>query len=222
MAENALIRIKKYLDYKGISMRAFEISVGFSNGAFASQLKNNKTIGVDRLENILTAYPDINGQWVLTGKGSMLIGSGHIVQEPIQPYGTKQNSLIPLLPVEAVAGFGAGEWAVTEKDIQDRYLVPDFNKIDFMIRVKGSSMCPKYSSGDIVACKKLQQESFIQWNKTHVISTKEQGIMVKRIKKSERDDSYLLVSDNKEYPPFDVPKDEITGIAIVIGTIRLE
>ena len=65
----ALIRIKQYLDLKGISVRAFELKCGFSNGSFASQLKNGKTIGIDRLENILNAFPDINIEWLLTGKG---------------------------------------------------------------------------------------------------------------------------------------------------------
>lgn len=72
MKEGTLSRIKKYLDYKGISNRAFEMQFGFSNGSFASQLKNEKTIGVDRLENILNEYTDINVEWLLTGKGSML------------------------------------------------------------------------------------------------------------------------------------------------------
>lgn len=72
MKENTLSRIKEYLDYKGISNRAFELQFGFSNGSFASQLKNGKTIGVDRLENILKVYVDINVEWLLTGRGSML------------------------------------------------------------------------------------------------------------------------------------------------------
>lgn len=69
---NALKRIKEYIDFKGISNKAFEISVGFSNGAFASQLKNNKTIGVDKLENILKTYKELNPNWVLLGEGEML------------------------------------------------------------------------------------------------------------------------------------------------------
>jgi hypothetical protein len=72
MEENTLQRIKKYIDLKRISIRLFEQSVGMSNGSFASQLKNNKTIGVDKLENILYIYQDINPSWLLTGTGEML------------------------------------------------------------------------------------------------------------------------------------------------------
>lgn len=70
--EGTLHRIKKYIDYKGISVRMLEMSVGMSNGSFASQLKNNKTIGVDKLENILRQYQDVNPEWLLTGEGEML------------------------------------------------------------------------------------------------------------------------------------------------------
>lgn len=72
---NTVSRIKQYIDYKGMSVRQFEESVGFSNGAFASQYKNNKTIGVDKVENILQIYTDINPVWLLTGKGDMCIST---------------------------------------------------------------------------------------------------------------------------------------------------
>jgi len=73
--KNTLQRIKEFIDYKGISIRLFEQSVGMSNGSFASQLKNNKTIGVDKLENILQIYNEINPEWILTGKGEMILSA---------------------------------------------------------------------------------------------------------------------------------------------------
>ena len=111
---------------------------------------------------------------------------------------------------------------IKESDIQDRYLIPDFNNIDFMIRVKGESMYPKYSSGDIVACRTIKESSFLQWNKVHVIATREQGILIKRINPNEEKNSITAVSENKDYASFTIPKNEITGIALVIGVIRLE
>lgn len=72
MAKTTIHRIKEYIDYKGISVRLFEKSIGMSNGSFASQLKNDKTIGVDKVENILHIYSEINPDWLLTGTGPML------------------------------------------------------------------------------------------------------------------------------------------------------
>lgn len=65
-------RLKEYLDCKGITIQNFEIEIGYSNGAFGSQLRNNKNIGSDKLEKILIVYKDINPEWLLTGIGSML------------------------------------------------------------------------------------------------------------------------------------------------------
>lgn len=67
-----LIRLKEYIDYKELSLRSFEASIGFSNGALTSQLKPGKTIGVDKLENILRVYEELSPDWLLTGKGAML------------------------------------------------------------------------------------------------------------------------------------------------------
>ena len=50
---NTVSRIKEFIDFKGLSVRKFEETVGFSNGAFATQYKNNKSIGSDKIENIL-------------------------------------------------------------------------------------------------------------------------------------------------------------------------
>lgn len=81
--KNTLHRIKEYIDYKGISIRKFEESVGFSNGSFGSQYKNNKTIGVDKVEYILQTYKDINPVWLLTGHGSMLLTTQEQAPDPV-------------------------------------------------------------------------------------------------------------------------------------------
>jgi len=66
-------RIKEYIDHKRLSIRKFEESIGFSNGAFSSQYKNGKAIGVDRVEKIVKVYSDLNPTWLLTGQGNMLL-----------------------------------------------------------------------------------------------------------------------------------------------------
>jgi hypothetical protein len=67
-----LNRIKEYLDFKSISISAFERSIGMSNASFGKSLKSNGAIGTDKLENILSVYPDISAEWLLTGRGEMI------------------------------------------------------------------------------------------------------------------------------------------------------
>jgi phage repressor protein C with HTH and peptisase S24 domain len=97
-----------------------------------------------------------------------------------------------------------------------------FKDAEFLIPVKGSSMWPKYSSGDIVACKKLPlNDLFFQWNKVYVLDTA-QGALIKRIKKGSDNDHILIVSENTNYEPFELHKTQINTVAIVVGVIRLE
>lgn len=67
-----LKRLKEYIDYKHISVSAFEKSIGMSNASFGKSLKNNGNIGSDKLENILIIYPDLSPEWLMTGNGHML------------------------------------------------------------------------------------------------------------------------------------------------------
>lgn len=145
-------------------------------------------------------------------------------KEPVVRYlKTNADKSVPLIPIDAFAGYTGDMTTVKELDLSERYVIPDFKGVDFMIRVRGNSMYPKYASGDVVACRVLKEWTFFQWGKVYVIDTEEQGVLVKRINKSQVKDSVLAISENKEvYEPFDLPRSSIRNIALVIGVVRLE
>ena len=132
------------------------------------------------------------------------------------------KNAVYLYDTSGSAGYGSFDEMITAEKIVAKYIIPDFKDVDWLIYVKGSSMYPKYSSGDIIALRRLCESKFIQWGKVYVIATREQGLLVKRLEKSEQADCILAVSDNPSYKPFDIPKDEICGIALVVGVLRME
>ena len=136
----------------------------------------------------------------------------------------KDINPIPFVSTQVAAGFGSADFAITPKDIRDYYVIPKWRRqhVDFIIEVTGDSMLPKYYPGQVIGCSILHESRFIQWNKPHVIATREQGLLVKRLMPSSRENCLTAVSDNKDYPPFDIPQEEITGIAIVVGYVGLE
>lgn len=137
---------------------------------------------------------------------------------------TPQRRTLPLIPIDAVAGFNGYDAPGISLIDCTQYEIPDFQAVhaDFLIRVSGSSMYPKYSSGDILACRKIDEITFLQWGKIYVIDSR-QGAMVKRIFEIQDDPTCIsCVSDNEKYPPFKLPKSEIRSLSIVVGAIRLE
>ncbi len=218
-AYNHLLSEKKIKDQKD-----FASKIGVSTSMITEIIKGRSNVGLSAIQNTVIRF-DINSQWLFKGTGGMYSIQGaeesSSINESLSNCGSKK---IPLVTIAAVGGFGNARFEIKETDVKDYYVVPKFRdrKIDFMIEVYGSSMQPKYNSGDVIACTIIRESRFIQWNKVHVISTKEQGILVKRLKQGSSPDHLFAISDNKDYDPFEIPVNEITGLAIVVGVIRLE
>lgn len=211
----------EYLSTKGVRPYEFYKSTGVTRGI----LQQDNGISEDNVARFIAYAPDVNIEWLMTGRGDMFIGG---VPHGCRPGGraiatraTRPGEGIPLLPIEAMAGALTEERTVLEYEC-DRYIVPVFKGADFLVPVKGASMYPKYSSGDIVACQRVpMSDLFFQWNKVYVIDTI-QGALLKRIKPGSDNDHVLIVSDNKEYDPFELPYSAIRAVALVIGVIRME
>lgn len=211
-------RIIQLIEYKGIAKENFYAKIGMTSASFRGKAKETP-INSNAIENILSEITDVNPEWLLTGSGNML--KDHEPVARLAPAGEG----IPLIPVEAFAGAALNNgYAIDFDTIEDRYHVPLFQGkgVDFLMYVRGSSMYPKYSNGDVIACRFVKELLFIQWNKVYVIDSFTQGAMIKRLLPSEDPDKIVCRSDNREYIDFEIPRSDIHNIALVVGCIRLE
>lgn len=216
--DNILTRIQRIADAEGISIYALERSIGASKGVISRALSTNTDIQSKWLVQIVEKYPHIDSNWLLSGIGTMLKSTKHnSIPNPVSKEG------IPLVYATAIGGFGNNHFSISENQIKERYLIPKFahKKADFIIEVEGTSMAPEFNNGDLVACAIVTDNTFTQYGKTHVVATINQGILIKRLRKSQNEGFITLSSDNKTYDPFDVPISEITGVALVVGSIAL-
>lgn len=210
-------RFDKFMKVKGLNDNQVTIQCGLSQGLLSQARRGKSDLGSGSIEKILSIYQDLNRVWLLTGEGEML---NQPTNEKEATEKEKPNGL-PLIPIEAMAGVLSGmDTSVMEYDCE-RYHVPLFSGADFLIRIQGDSMMPKYVPGNIVACKRVPLDKlWFQWGKVYVIDTR-QGALIKRIEPSS-EGFISLCSDNPSYKPFDLPVDEINGVALVIGQIGLE
>lgn len=173
----------------------------------------------------------VDSSWLLTGEGAMLQETEnnnaptpkHTVEIAHQvPHGSSEG--IPLIPLDAVAGFPAESGGGVRLEDCARYVIPEFeNKgANFLIRVSGDSMVPLYYSGDLLACRKITDIRFFQWGTVYVLETS-QGVLVKRVQESvDHADSILCVSENSSvHHPFLLPRDDIRSLSIIVGLVRL-
>lgn len=81
MQENTAHRIQRYIDYKKMSNRAFELKAGLSNGYIQTMIKQKGNIGIKTISKIIEAFPDINLNFLITGKGEVVIEEEKITEK---------------------------------------------------------------------------------------------------------------------------------------------
>ncbi len=212
-------RLNSLIKQKKLSVRAFEQAIGASNGLLARCINKNTDISSQWLSKIIEVFNDVNPQWLLTGSGPMLnstiVEHSHTEDTEIQQIVTTTR---PRIPFNAAAGaLSIAIDSVIEEECERLPIIPTLPDYDFTIQVRGDSMMPNFHSGDEVACRFINEASFIQWGLPHVLDTA-QGVVLKSIYQDE--DNIICKSFNSRYPDFSIPKDEILRMAIVVGFVR--
>jgi len=215
-------RMKRILKYLNISANKLSKELGYTNPDIIYHvIRGRNAISHDLAERILSYCPDISMGWLASGSGGMIIGEDGELKYFVGD-GESDESL-PLIPFDCIAGYGEDNEGISLNNCE-HYKIPEFKNLgaEFLVRVGGSSMYPKYSSGDILACRKIHDILFFQWGKIYVIDSS-QGQLIKRVLEHEDETQILLVSDNSEkYPPFTIPKNDIRSLSIVLGAVRME
>lgn len=207
---NDLIDVKAIREKLGISQEEFAKVLGVSsrtvqNWERGKKIPDSKREILRKIANDQTETP-LKPQSYFGGIGESVVS-------------------LPLIPLDAVAGLPSDDNDGVLFDNCERYTIPEFSAkgAQYLVRVSGTSMLPKYNNGDILACRKIDEMTFFQWGKVYVMDTR-QGALVKKIFPDKANpDNVLCVSENKsEFPPFSLPKDEIRSLSIVVGVIGVE
>ena len=210
-------RIKAYCEHKGISVRQFEIQSKLSNGYVSSMRKG---LGIEKLENVLNAFPDLNRNWLLYDEGEMIKGE-------IKTFGLKtdvKRSLrrVPVFELDVTAGFFA-LYKDSSSAVSDYITIPNLPPVDGAIYARGDSMSPLIESGDIIIFKKVDLcPDNILWGNIYIVSYTVDGddyTVLKYLRHSSREGYIRLESFNLRYDAQDIPASSITALALVKASI---
>lgn len=75
--ERAVDRLLQFIEYlkkigESNNVKVFEKKCNLSNGYIANSKKSNSSIGSDIIYKVMSAFPQLNIEWLCSGKGEML------------------------------------------------------------------------------------------------------------------------------------------------------
>lgn len=232
-------RLKEFIAYCGISVRQFQIAAGLSNSFVASI---DQSIAPKSQVKIISAFPDLNMGWLLTGEGTMLkgqqpqqynspnavIGNNDVVQSH-NTYGSKIPNVItekktaPLVPISLAKRENVDLYKVMrEPNLQAEHItrVNSFAELDFYYSVCDDSMRPDFKCGDILALRAIDEGSYIINGNIYVLDTISYGLILRVIK--QRGDVYecSTLQNTDRYEAFNVPITDVFRVYNIKGLLR--
>lgn len=217
-------RFKAIAKYKELTITEFEVATGMSNG-LVGKLKNPS---IETILKVANRFPDIDLQWILTGKGNMVAEKERTMLNEIET-ATKKELGVPFLEGEHVAaGLPAGEGEPLQPTLYINLPGLQCRQGEFAVRAKGRSMVdenhPERSIPDgAIVVVSPWTSSHIEWGETYCVATRS-GYFIKRLMPGEDEDHIRCVSNNEAegYLPYEVLTDDITNVTRVTAVITIK
>lgn len=228
--ESVSDRLASFLKYKGKGQTAFEQEAGLSRG-YVQKASDN--MGYKIKSKISEYCPELNMDWLLTGKGDMLKDEQHVSEvTEVKSLSNlkskdvkKDEQMVNLYDFEASAGLRS-LLDNNHANVIDSIRIPNLPKCDGAIHIVGDSMYPLLKSGDIVLYKEMPVDmQHLFYGEMYLISYIIEGdayVVVKYINRSPQGEPYVtLVSQNPHHADRDIDFRTVNALALVKASIRI-
>lgn len=228
-------RLSQFIQYQRVSVRAFEQSINASDGMIRRAIANKTDIQSKWLPIIAENYPDLNIEWLITGKGNMVKGKLSAVtsdNKDIDSVPRTRNLDIPSVnfeyqgaPYYNVDFIGGFDIVLNDQTINPDYYInfAPYNKPGVIwCNITGHSMEPELNNGDFIAMKEMTDPiEYLPYGEIYGIVT-DSYRTVKRIRMSERKGFVRLIPTNKssEYGEQEIPVSMIRKVFAVLGSMH--
>lgn len=205
-------RIIAFIQNKGLSVREFEQRTGLSNGA-VSKMGNSPRLII--VEKIMSAFPELNRDWLVSGEGEMFQKEPAELAEPVVNFSTG----VPYYDEDFLLGF---EEIGTPNSENPEYLIrmPGYERATLWCNASGHSMEPEINNGDIIALQRIDDFSFLPFGDVYGFITTNGMRTIKRLGRSEHEGYYRLIPTNRDYDEQEIPINKIAMVYRVMGTMK--
>lgn len=213
-------RFIEYLKMKGIGQTSFEESSGLSRGSISQK----SGFSANSIEKIAIACPDLNLDWLITGKGEMLKTEAPTIPTPPNNNNAINYKLVPLLNLDAVGGIHSPNIVTGDREYADQ-LIPftDAQEGDVALTVSGESMSPTCPPGSRVLIRQVPQwREYFGYGNIFVLLLTDGRRILKEVQRYPEDSkNYILCkSHNDKYPEEELPKNMIASVWKVIKILN--
>ena len=200
--------ILQYLATKGTTPYEFYKKSGVTRGV----LNQNNGISEENIARFLAYAPDVNVEWLITGRGSMMCNNEkELTTQDI-------NDGAPYYDVDFIGGF--------DEVFNDQTVNPELSitngicpRAQLWCNITGHSMEPTISNGDIIALRQCSVQD-IQYGEIYAV-VMDSFRTVKMLRRSETPGMIRFVPVNTaDFDPQDFPVKRILKIYEVVGCLR--
>lgn len=200
--------ILQYLAIKGTTPYEFYKKSGVTRGV----LNQNNGISEENIARFLAYAPDVNVEWLITGRGSMMGNNEkELTTQDI-------NDGAPYYDVDFIGGF--------DEVFNDQTVNPELSitngicpRAQLWCNITGHSMEPTISNGDIIALRQCSVQD-IQYGEIYAV-VMDSFRTVKMLRRSETPGMIRFVPVNTaDFDPQDFPVKRILKIYEVVGCLR--
>lgn len=207
MGETVKERLLSFIDYSKLNKAKFAEKAGLS-ASFVNNIY--RSIHPDSVAKIRIAFPELNIDWLLHGKGEML-------NKPKGEEEIEKEGMIPVLPL-ALVGMAITPELAKLKNCEKIFC--PIESAEFAIKMAGSEMFPIIPDGAYIILKERDINEPINYGKVYVLDTPN-GTIVRFLYPSEKEDSIMCVSAADTFPTFDVKKTRVSGMYQAMAVIQV-
>lgn len=206
-------RIKKFCEYKRIAVSKFEKKSYLSNG-YVKSIK--KSLGSEKLDNILNAFPELNREWLLYGEGEMLKSEvlseeNNVEDAVIVPFIDRTSARERNLSVRKILN--------TDNSLKQSQVDELFDPVDFYKKMHDDSMSETIQQGDYLFIKLLPRDANLVNGSIYMIDSKSYGILIRKVFVLDAD-TFELIPINETYGKITIKREDIIDFGVVVHLLR--
>lgn len=229
----------------GNSVNAFAKNIGVDTANLNKMVKGQQSITKKTVQKIISAYPQVSEEWLLTGEGEMLrqsssqnvtgnnnivgnsnTGDNTIITNSQAQKDTDHHIIKPIVPKYLTSQPNTDVYKVLQSDghtmqLDSMTAIPPYNNFDFYYMVRQDAMKPLYKEGDVLALAHMKRGSDIIQGASMIIDTNDFGFLLRRI--YDRGDYYecRIINENSSFETQNIAKTKVIRLYRIVYSIRL-